>query len=143
MKLRQTDGGVTLTFIGPSLPCIYGMNAINDNSVSFIAQYREFRMLFTGMQELPLSGGSWMKGLICEPTCAFSAIVSQENTTEIATEATECIPASTTGYLRTMKMYWMQIVETIAIGCLDRRRRHGRRFHCVCASRRHFTVSGA
>src|SRR6185437_13909527 len=44
----HTSDGVTLTFIGPSLPFIGGKNAINDNSVAFILQYRSFRMLFTG-----------------------------------------------------------------------------------------------
>ncbi len=44
----RTDDGVTLTFIGPSLPFIGGRNAINDNSIAFILQYRNFRMLFTG-----------------------------------------------------------------------------------------------
>jgi competence protein ComEC len=44
----RTDDGVTLTFIGPSLPFIGGKNAINDNSVAFTLQYRSFRMLFTG-----------------------------------------------------------------------------------------------
>ena len=39
---------VTLHFIGPSLPLIGGGNAINDNSVAFILQYKSFRMLFTG-----------------------------------------------------------------------------------------------
>ncbi len=45
--LWRTDDGVTLTFIGPS-PFIGGENAIHDNSVAFILQYRKFRMLFTG-----------------------------------------------------------------------------------------------
>jgi competence protein ComEC len=44
----RTDDGVTLTFIGPSLPFIQSNNAINDNSVAFILQYKHFRMLFTG-----------------------------------------------------------------------------------------------
>jgi competence protein ComEC len=44
----RTDDGVTLTFIGPSLPFIQSTNTINDNSVAFILQYRQFRMLFTG-----------------------------------------------------------------------------------------------
>ncbi len=44
----QTDDGVVLTFIGPSLPFIGGRNAINSNSVAFILQYGVFRMLFTG-----------------------------------------------------------------------------------------------
>lgn len=44
----QTNDGVTLTFIGPSLPFIGGKNAINDNSIAFILQYKQFRMLFTG-----------------------------------------------------------------------------------------------
>ena len=45
----HTDDGVTLTFIGPSLPFITGSrNDINNNSVAFILQYRNFRMLFTG-----------------------------------------------------------------------------------------------
>jgi competence protein ComEC len=44
----RTDDGVTLTFIGPSLPFIGGKNAINDNSIAFVLQYRSFRMLFTG-----------------------------------------------------------------------------------------------
>ena len=44
----HTDDGVTLTFIGPSLPFIVGKNAINDNSVAFILQYHRFHMLFTG-----------------------------------------------------------------------------------------------
>jgi competence protein ComEC len=44
----QTNDGVTLTFIGPSLPFIGGRNAINDNSIAFILSYKQFRMLFTG-----------------------------------------------------------------------------------------------
>ncbi len=44
----RLDDGVTLTFIGPSLPFITSNNAINDNSVAFILQYKHFRMLFTG-----------------------------------------------------------------------------------------------
>ncbi|MGC1380375.1 MAG: DNA internalization-related competence protein ComEC/Rec2 [Candidatus Baltobacteraceae bacterium] len=44
----HTDDGVTLQFIGPSLPFIGGRNAINSNSVAFVLTYRGFRMLFTG-----------------------------------------------------------------------------------------------
>jgi competence protein ComEC len=44
----RTDDGVTLTFVGPSLPFIGGKNAINDNSVAFMLHYHSFRMLFTG-----------------------------------------------------------------------------------------------
>jgi len=44
----RTDDGVTLTFIGPSLPFIESHNTINDNSIAFILQYKHFRMLFTG-----------------------------------------------------------------------------------------------
>jgi competence protein ComEC len=44
----RTDDGVTLHFIGPSLPFIDGKNAINDNSIAFVLRYRAFRMLFTG-----------------------------------------------------------------------------------------------
>ena len=44
----RTDDGVTLKFIGPSLPFIDSDNTINDNSVAFILQYKRFRMLFTG-----------------------------------------------------------------------------------------------
>ena len=44
----QTDDGVTLRFIGPSLPFIGGTNAINGNSVAFVLQYGRFRMLLTG-----------------------------------------------------------------------------------------------
>ncbi len=44
----STDDGVRLRFIGPSLPLIEGKNAINDNSIAFVLQYRSFRMLFTG-----------------------------------------------------------------------------------------------
>jgi competence protein ComEC len=44
----HTNDGVTLTFIGPSLPFIGGKNAINDNSIAFILQYKHFRTLFTG-----------------------------------------------------------------------------------------------
>jgi competence protein ComEC len=44
----RTDDGVTLAFIGPSLPFIEGTNTINDNSIAFILQYKQFRMLFTG-----------------------------------------------------------------------------------------------
>lgn len=47
MVWRMNDG-VTLRFIGPSLPFIAGKNAINDNSIAFILEYRSFRMLFTG-----------------------------------------------------------------------------------------------
>ena len=46
--LWRTDDGVILTFIGPSLPFIGGKNAINDNSIAFVLQYKHFRMLFTG-----------------------------------------------------------------------------------------------
>lgn len=44
----RTEDGVTLTFIGPSLPFIQSNNTINDNSIAFILQYKHFRMLFTG-----------------------------------------------------------------------------------------------
>lgn len=44
----HTDDGVTLTFIGPSLPFIESSNTINDNSIAFTLQYKHFRMLFTG-----------------------------------------------------------------------------------------------
>ncbi|MBD5653627.1 MAG: DNA internalization-related competence protein ComEC/Rec2 [Candidatus Eremiobacteraeota bacterium] len=44
----HTEDGVTLHFIGPSLPFIEGSNEINDNSLAFMLQYRNFRMLFTG-----------------------------------------------------------------------------------------------
>lgn len=44
----RTDDGVELRFIGPSLPFIGGANAINSNSLAFVLQYRNFRMLFTG-----------------------------------------------------------------------------------------------
>jgi competence protein ComEC len=44
----RTADGVTLTFIGPSVPFIAGKNAVNDNSVAFILEYKHFRMLFTG-----------------------------------------------------------------------------------------------
>jgi competence protein ComEC len=44
----RTDDGLTLTFLGPSLPFIESDNTINDNSIAFILQYKRFRMLFTG-----------------------------------------------------------------------------------------------
>ncbi len=44
----QTDDGIVLHFIGPSLPFIGGRNAINSNSIAFMLEYRRFRMLFTG-----------------------------------------------------------------------------------------------
>ncbi|HET7814663.1 MAG TPA: DNA internalization-related competence protein ComEC/Rec2 [Candidatus Baltobacteraceae bacterium] len=44
----RLDDGITLTFIGPSLPLIQSNNTINDNSIAFILQYKSFRMLFTG-----------------------------------------------------------------------------------------------
>ena len=44
----RTDDGVTLAFLGPSLPFIRGRNAINDNSITFMLRYKHFRMLFTG-----------------------------------------------------------------------------------------------
>lgn len=44
----HTDDGVTFRFIGPQLPFVGGKNAINDNSIAFVLQYRSFRMLFTG-----------------------------------------------------------------------------------------------
>ncbi len=44
----STNDGVKLHFIGPSLPFVQGRNAINDNSVAFILEYKHFRMLFTG-----------------------------------------------------------------------------------------------
>lgn len=44
----RTSDGVVLSFIGPSLPFIESKNAINDNSIAFVLQFRKFRMLFTG-----------------------------------------------------------------------------------------------
>ncbi|HYL28172.1 MAG TPA: ComEC/Rec2 family competence protein, partial [Candidatus Nitrosotalea sp.] len=45
----RTDDGVTLHFLGPSLPFIAGSrNDINENSVAFTLRYRSFCMLFTG-----------------------------------------------------------------------------------------------
>lgn len=47
--LWRTDDGVTLDFIGPSLPLIANSrNDINENSVAFVLRYRSFCMLFTG-----------------------------------------------------------------------------------------------
>ena len=43
------DDGVTLDFLGPSLPLIANSrNDINENSVAFTLRYRAFCMLFTG-----------------------------------------------------------------------------------------------
>lgn len=47
-SMWRTDDGVTLMFIGPSLPFIESNNTINDNSIAFILRYKHFRMLFTG-----------------------------------------------------------------------------------------------
>ena len=45
----RTDDGLTLTFIGPSLPLLtHTRNDINNNSLAFILQYGSFRMFFTG-----------------------------------------------------------------------------------------------
>ncbi len=45
----RTDDGVTIRFYGPSLPYIAGgRNDINDNSLVFMLEYENFRMLFTG-----------------------------------------------------------------------------------------------
>ncbi|HEX3672042.1 MAG TPA: DNA internalization-related competence protein ComEC/Rec2 [Candidatus Cybelea sp.] len=45
----RTDDGVTLQFLGPSLPFISNSrNDINENSVSFTLRYGTFCMLFTG-----------------------------------------------------------------------------------------------
>lgn len=45
----RTDDGVTLHFLGPSLPFIANSrNDINENSVAFILRYAHFCMLFTG-----------------------------------------------------------------------------------------------
>lgn len=44
----QTNDGVLLRFVGPSLPFIGGRNAINSNSIAFLLTYGAFRMLFTG-----------------------------------------------------------------------------------------------
>jgi beta-lactamase superfamily II metal-dependent hydrolase len=45
----RTDDGLTLTFIGPSVPLLtHTRNDINNNSLAFILQYGNFRMLFTG-----------------------------------------------------------------------------------------------
>ena len=45
----RTDDGVTLHFLGPSLPLIAGSrNDINENSIAFLLRYRSFCMLFTG-----------------------------------------------------------------------------------------------
>jgi len=43
------DDGVTLDFLGPSLPFIArSRNDINENSIAFVLRYRTFCMLFTG-----------------------------------------------------------------------------------------------
>jgi competence protein ComEC len=45
----QTDDGISLHFLGPSLPFIANSrNDINENSVAFTLRYRTFCMLFTG-----------------------------------------------------------------------------------------------
>jgi len=45
----RTDDGVSLTFLGPTLPLITGSrNDINNNSLVFRLQYKSSRMLFTG-----------------------------------------------------------------------------------------------
>ena len=44
----RTNDGITLTFIGPSLPFIESNNTIKDNFIAFVLQYKQFRMLFTG-----------------------------------------------------------------------------------------------
>jgi competence protein ComEC len=45
----RTDDGVSLHFLGPSLPFINNSrNDINENSVAFTLRYRAFCMLFTG-----------------------------------------------------------------------------------------------
>lgn len=44
-----TDDGVSLDFLGPSLPLIANSrNDINENSIAFVLRYRAFCMLFTG-----------------------------------------------------------------------------------------------
>jgi competence protein ComEC len=45
----RTEDGVTLHFLGPSLPLIANSrNDINENSIAFILRYKTFCMLFTG-----------------------------------------------------------------------------------------------
>jgi beta-lactamase superfamily II metal-dependent hydrolase len=45
----RTDDGLNLTFIGPSLPLLTNTrNDINNNSIAFVLQYKQFRMVFTG-----------------------------------------------------------------------------------------------
>jgi competence protein ComEC len=45
----RTDDGVTLHFLGPSLPFVANSrNDINENSVAFLLRYKAFCMLFTG-----------------------------------------------------------------------------------------------
>jgi competence protein ComEC len=45
----RTDDGLTLHFLGPSLPFIANSrNDINENSIVFTLRYRDFCMLFTG-----------------------------------------------------------------------------------------------
>lgn len=45
----RIDDGITLQFIGPSLPFIANSrNDINENSIAFILRYKQFCMLFTG-----------------------------------------------------------------------------------------------
>ncbi|HEY1869042.1 MAG TPA: ComEC/Rec2 family competence protein, partial [Candidatus Cybelea sp.] len=45
----QTDDGVLLHFLGPSIPFIASSrNDINENSIAFTLRYRSFCMLFTG-----------------------------------------------------------------------------------------------
>jgi competence protein ComEC len=45
----RTDDGVSLHFLGPSLPMIArSRNDVNENSIAFVLRYRSFCMLFTG-----------------------------------------------------------------------------------------------
>ena len=45
----RTDDGISLTFLGPTLPLIAGSrNDINNNSIVCMLEYKSFRMLFTG-----------------------------------------------------------------------------------------------
>ena len=43
----NTNDGIILKFVGPSLPLIDGKNASSNNSVAFVLQYKQFQMLLT------------------------------------------------------------------------------------------------
>ena len=102
MVWRTTDG-VTLTFIGPSLLLLtHTRNDINNNSLAFILQYGNFRMLFTGDAGAEAESGFLAEGIDLHADVQVCASykkrpLSRASVFEAAGEVFEAVPSSHPG----------------------------------------------